>query len=176
MGVSPLEKAVVRHGDLESERLHEVGGLVVGEEDDGTVEARGREERATGQKHAHHQHVAEVGAKEGGVVVGEEAVEQLLGELRVTHALLLNVTHVHNGQLLVAQRGVEATVTSKLLFDSLMPVLEVLEGEVAGYELGVVGAVLVLREEQIVVGVRRLLAHESVGREVVSDEKEERIG
>ena len=32
-------------------------------------------------RHAHHQHVAEVGAKEGGVVVGEEAVEQLLGEL-----------------------------------------------------------------------------------------------
>ena len=38
----------------------------------------------------------------------------------------------------------------KLLLDGLVPVLEVLEGEVAGDELGVVGAVLVLREEQIV--------------------------
>lgn len=54
---------------------------MAGEEDDGAVEARGCEERAAGQEHAHHQHVAEVGAKEGGVVVGEEAVEQLLGEL-----------------------------------------------------------------------------------------------
>ena len=81
MGVSPLEKAVVGHGDLEREGLHEIGNLVTGEEDDDAVEARGCEERAAGQEHAHHQHVAAVGAKEGGVVVGEEAVEQLLGEL-----------------------------------------------------------------------------------------------
>ena len=37
--------------------------------------------KRAGVRSEHHQHVAEVGAKEGGVVVGKEAVEQLLGEL-----------------------------------------------------------------------------------------------
>ena len=83
MGVPTLEETIVRHGDLESKRLHEVRALVVGEEDDHAVEARWREEGAAGKEHAHHQNVAEVRAEEGGTIVGKEVVIELLGELRI---------------------------------------------------------------------------------------------
>ena len=170
-------EGVVGHGYLQRERVEKRLEAVGGQQDDGAIEARGREQRATGQQHVVHQELAQRVAKERRVRGdGNQVAEQLLGQLRLTPSCRTNIAHVHGGQLLVAEGGVEQAVALELLVDGGVAVLQVLRGKGAGNELGAVGAVSALGEEEVVVGIGGLLAHQTVGGEVVGDEQQQRVG
>ena len=167
----------IRHGHLERERVEKGLETVGGQKDDGAIEARGREQRTAGQQHVVHKEFTERVAEERRVRGdGYQVAEQLLGQLWLTSSRRTNIAHVHGDQLLVAEGGVEQAVALELLVDSGVAVLQVLGGKGAGNAFGAVGAVFALGEEEVVVGIGGLLAHQTVGGEVVGKEQKQRVG
>ena len=170
-------EGVIGHGHLERERVEKGLEAVGGQKDDSAIEACGCEQGAAGQQHVVHQELAERVAEERRVRGdGHQVAEQLLGQLWLTSSRRTNIAHVHGGQLLVAEGGVEQAVALELLVDGGVTVLQVLSGKGPGNELGAVGAVFALGEEEVVVGIGGLLAHQTVGGEVVGKEQKQRVG
>lgn len=159
---------------MQRERVDERLQAVGRQKDDRPVESCGREQRAARQQHVVHKLFAQRVAEERGARgEGKEVSKQLLGQLRLIRSSECHIAHVHGGQFLVVGGGVEEAVALKLLVDGSVAVLQVLGRKGAGNELGAVGAVSALGEEEIVICISGLLAHQAVGGEVIGDEEKQ---